>query len=425
MTLPAWFIALNILLLFSLGFALVQVIWRRDAANDLPAGPVASGLTGAMGQLGARLIGLSDRAVLESLNDALVLTDSDGIIVYCNQETERRFALDVRDIVGNSLRRLTGIDPLTTDEDVLTDVVHEFSGVRYRHDVLLTRLKRGDGKPMMYAVVFEDRSQLRENLDRLAALQDRLLDQENELGVLDEAKKAFIAGAADDMREPLADLRDCARQLAGCLEARGDAPDSLNLVNDIQVSAEHLWSVIDDLGHFEVPGAADMLQLAEADVSQLVSQVVRQFRAQFAAAGVTLKVDNQVNQMVTLDEQRFSQMLINLVTNALKFTPSGGSVTIRSRLHQGHLVVDVIDTGVGIAEDDQQRIFSAFEQAEPSVSRVSYTPSGSGGTGLGLPLVRRLAQAHGGDVEVLSQPGRGSTFRIQLPLDEPDEPQWF
>jgi two-component system phosphate regulon sensor histidine kinase PhoR len=108
------------------------------------------------------------------------------------------------------------------------------------------------------------------------------------------------------------------------------------------------------------------------------------------------------------DEKGVRTILSNLVDNAIKFTPAGGSVTIRCRADESRVTVEVEDTGIGIAAEDQARIFERFYRVDKARSREM------GGTGLGLSIVKHLAQAFGGSVAVESQPGSGSTFRVEL-----------
>jgi signal transduction histidine kinase len=110
------------------------------------------------------------------------------------------------------------------------------------------------------------------------------------------------------------------------------------------------------------------------------------------------------------DVTHLRRVLDNLLGNALKFTPAGGRITVRLRQEGQNLVLEVADTGLGIPEDQLERIFERFYQVDGSMSRRF------GGAGLGLALVKEIAEAHGGSVSVHSQPGEGSTFRVTLPV---------
>ena len=123
---------------------------------------------------------------------------------------------------------------------------------------------------------------------------------------------------------------------------------------------------------------------------------------------------------VVADELRLKQVLLNLLSNAVKFTPEGGSVTVRTGRDGDDLVVTVADTGVGIASDDQERIFDSFQQGGRAASQQE-------GTGLGLTLSKRIVELHGGSIWVTSRPGQGSTFGFRIPASparpEPSAPQ--
>jgi signal transduction histidine kinase len=114
--------------------------------------------------------------------------------------------------------------------------------------------------------------------------------------------------------------------------------------------------------------------------------------------------------MVTLDASRIERVLINLLSNAMKFTPHPGSIRTRATSAGASLVCEIVDTGIGIAEADLPRLFQRFSQLEKGKERV-------GGTGLGLSISKSLVEAHGGSIGVRSELGKGSTFWFSLPLD--------
>jgi signal transduction histidine kinase len=126
-------------------------------------------------------------------------------------------------------------------------------------------------------------------------------------------------------------------------------------------------------------------------------------------AGIELALSTEPTEItVTADERRVRQVVFNLVSNAVKFTPADGTVDVSARADDGRVVIEVADTGPGIATEDFETIFEEFEQT--SEGRKAE------GTGLGLPLSRRLVELHGGRLWVESEPGRGSTFRFTLPI---------
>jgi signal transduction histidine kinase len=131
-------------------------------------------------------------------------------------------------------------------------------------------------------------------------------------------------------------------------------------------------------------------------------------RAQRHGINLGLDIQPAIGEM-RADERKFKQILLNLLTNAVKFTPDGGRVDVRARLVDGVLEVAVSDTGIGIAQDDQAAVFEEFKQ----VGR-HYTNKQEG-TGLGLALTKRFVELHGGTLTLASEPGKGSTFTFTLP----------
>jgi signal transduction histidine kinase len=134
-------------------------------------------------------------------------------------------------------------------------------------------------------------------------------------------------------------------------------------------------------------------------------------RASRGGVALSLEVADDTGE-IEADERKVKQVLFNLLTNAVKFTPAGGSVTVSARRENGVVQVAVTDTGVGIAPEEQGRVFEEFGQARSAAGQ-------SEGTGLGLALCKRFVELHGGTIAVASELGRGSTFTVALPARQP------
>jgi signal transduction histidine kinase len=117
-------------------------------------------------------------------------------------------------------------------------------------------------------------------------------------------------------------------------------------------------------------------------------------------------------QPIVADQRKIKQIMYNLLSNAVKFTPDGGSITVGVCTDSARLIINVIDTGIGIPLEQQNRIFGAFEQVDSSYTRQQQ------GTGLGLTLTRRIVQLHGGEIWLSSAPGKGSIFSFSLPIHQ-------
>src|SRR5262249_52783705 len=181
---------------------------------------------------------------------------------------------------------------------------------------------------------------------------------------------------------------------------------------DILSSVRHLLSLINDiLDIFKVVAFLMELALRTYDVSSLLKSTFSLFRERAKRNGVhwTMDLDSECGQF-TADERKVKQVLFSLLSNAVKFTPRGGQVFLKAKLIDHAMNISVTDTGVGIAPEDQQKVFEEFYQAGGDYSRKRE------GTGLGLALAKRYIELHGGQIQVKSGVGHGSTFTFTLPL---------
>jgi len=231
------------------------------------------------------------------------------------------------------------------------------------------------------------------------------------------AKSNLLANVSHELRTPLNVIMGNLQLLQagkfGRVEEGLRAP-----LQHVEASSRHLLDLISDL--LDVSKAsAGMLALEKdpVEVARLMESVVELLRVSAEAKKINLTLElHHETELIAGDELRLTQILMNLLSNAVKFTPEGGTVTVRveETAQPPELQIHVRDTGIGIHRDDHERIFLEFEQGEHD--------GHSGGTGLGLPIARRLAKMHEGDLTVVSEPGRGSTFTFRLPIHRPSAP---
>jgi signal transduction histidine kinase len=185
-------------------------------------------------------------------------------------------------------------------------------------------------------------------------------------------------------------------------------------LTDIHSSGEHLLSLINDILDLSKIEAGRMdLELSTFNVPAALQSTMTLMRERATRSNVALKLncDEHIEQWVA-DERKFRQIMINLMSNAVKFTPAGGTVSVDAAAEETHLRVAVTDTGIGIKPEDQAVVFEEFRQASgPHLAKVE-------GTGLGLALTRKFVELHGGTISLSSEPGRGSTFTVRLPHKE-------
>jgi signal transduction histidine kinase len=188
-------------------------------------------------------------------------------------------------------------------------------------------------------------------------------------------------------------------------------PKQAEYLDDILSSGNHLLSLINDvLDLSKVEAGQVELELAPFSLQEALERGVVMVRERATRDGVTLTLAPAAErELVPGDERRVRQVIFNLLSNAVKFTPAGGKVTLRARRLENAVEIAVVDTGVGIAPDQQALVFEEFRQAGGDYLRKSE------GTGLGLSLAKRFVELHGGTMRVESELGRGSTFAFVLP----------
>ena len=246
------------------------------------------------------------------------------------------------------------------------------------------------------------------------ALYAELDDRAQALGQMSETKTRFLSDMSHELRAPLASMINLTRLLL----ARADGPltdEQVYQVTLIQRSAESLSEMVDDLLDISKIEARKVdLRLKEVSIAEVLAGLRGMFRPLATNEGVALVFEDPDEPIVlTTDAQRVAQVLRNFVSNALKFTTEG-EVRVSARVADGDVVIlEVADTGAGIAPEDQARIFEDFAQVDgPIQKRVR-------GTGLGLPLTRKLAALLGGEVRLESRLGEGSRFSLVVPRVHP------
>ena len=229
---------------------------------------------------------------------------------------------------------------------------------------------------------------------------------------LDELKSEFVATVSHELRTPLSAIYGCAQTLRRS-DIELDDDTEHRLLEVIAHECERLTRTVGDILIANQLDAGRMrLVREEIEVEALVREVVEQMRASLdGAATVELAIESPGRlEPVVGDADKLRQILLNLVDNAVKYSPEGGRVELRVEPREGGLRFEVSDHGLGIAHGEQQRIFGKFYRVDPNLTR------GVGGTGLGLYICRELARRMDGRVSVRSREGEGSTFVVDLPL---------
>src|SRR5256884_1087096 len=224
-------------------------------------------------------------------------------------------------------------------------------------------------------------------------------------------KSVFLANMSHELRTPLNAIIGFSDLMTDAREGQFDDATRKRFLSQILTSGKHLLGLINDILDLSKVEAGQMeLRLSMVSVAEAVDQVSKTVEPLVAKKNITLlaKVDGAGE--VLADGGKLKQMLLNLVSNAIKFTPEDGTVTIDAMRTKDTVEISVADTGIGIAEADLKQIFHEFHQVDPGPGRRHE------GTGLGLALTRRFAALHGGDVRVSSQVNKGSVFTLVMPI---------
>jgi len=335
--------------------------------------------------------------------------------------------LDVRTgggLLGRTYRerRTVHVADITEDQTVSKSVAMIRIGARTGLGVPLLRgdevlaiivLVRIDVRP------FEQREiELVESFARQAAIAienvrlfNEIQQKSAQLEVANRHKSEFLANMSHELRTPLNAIIGFSEVLLQRMFGELNEQQA-DYLDDIVSSGRHLLSLINDIldlskieaGRMELEAAPFSLVAALNNAVTLVRE-----RAQSHGIKLALEVAPELDTVVA-DERKLKQVVVNLLANAVKFTPDGGTVSIRAERDNGEVRLSVHDTGIGIAAEDQQRIFEEFQQASHQGERSRE------GTGLGLTLTKRMVELHGGTITVQSAPGKGSTFTVALPL---------
>jgi len=333
-------------------------------------------------------------AILASTTDAVLVTDWDDRILLVNPAAERAFGIAADAVVGQKINQA----------GLASALVRIFEKPLPPNEALAEEVPLADGRTL-YASVSTILSAAGERIGRVAVMRDITYFKE-----LDEMKSEFVATVSHDLRAPLTFMRGYATMLPMVGELNDKQREYVEKILQGVGQMSELIDNLLDLGRIE---AGVGLERKPCHLGAILVEAVDGMRAQAAAKGLTLRLEPAEGvAMIAGDAALLRQAVTNLVDNAIKYTPSGGIVTVGLSVRDGQAVIRVADTGIGIPRDDQVRLFEKFYRIKRRDMRD--VP----GTGLGLAIVKSIAERHGGKVWVDSEPGRGSTFYISLPLGE-------
>jgi signal transduction histidine kinase/DNA-binding response OmpR family regulator len=241
---------------------------------------------------------------------------------------------------------------------------------------------------------------------------EQLKESNSRLVEANRHKSVFLASMSHELRTPLNAILGFSELLMDSSDGQFPISTRKHFLEQIHSSGKHLLGLINDILDLSKIEAGQMeLRLQAVSVPEIVAQVLATIEPLAVAKGINVSAGSVDAGEIFADPGKVRQMLLNLVANAIKFTPPAGAVVVGALRKQGVVELSVSDTGIGIDEPDQERVFHEFQQVDSGIGRQQ------NGTGLGLTLTRRFAHLHGGDVTLRSELGKGSVFTILLPIE--------
>lgn len=359
------------------------------------------------------------RETLDHLYEGVAVIGSDGRLRLTNPAYARMWHLAAEDLsdephIANVIERSKGF----------FDYAGDWPGYKERVITRLSarepragRLERTDGSILDYATVpLPDGGVLLSYIDvtDTSRVETALRERAEALEAADRLKSEFISSVSYELRTPLTTIIGFAEILSN-LYFGALNPRQLEYCRGMLVSSERLLAIIDDMLDLASIEAGKMsLELAPLDARALVDEVAAVMQDMARSQDLRLTAEYPA-EMPTIegDERRLKQALCNLVSNAIKFTPAGGSIKVAAQIDGDMTLLSVSDTGVGIPVEDQARVFEAFTRVRPDSEQAGSSRSGAG---LGLSLVKHIFELHGGRVWIESTPGRGTTVVCAVPL---------
>ena len=237
-----------------------------------------------------------------------------------------------------------------------------------------------------------------------------LISDQSEAKRIDAVRRDFVANVSHELKTPIGALGLLSEAILGAK----DQPDAVvKFASRMQTEAKRLTDLVQEIIDLSRLQSSDPLQKAfDVEASDVVREAVAQATFSAESRQITVEIGEIEDATVNGDRDQLIMAVLNLVENAINYSPENTKVSVVVRVNQELLEISVTDQGIGIAEAELARVFERFYRVDPARSRMT------GGTGLGLSIVKHVALNHGGDIKVWSKEGVGSTFTLQLPITQ-------
>jgi PAS domain S-box-containing protein len=348
--------------------------------------------------------------VIDITHEAYVAMDESGVITAWNREAEKLFGWPEREALGRAVAETLVPERLRAD--------HRRGLDRY--------LRTGEGpvldERLELPALRRDGDEIQVELTISALEEDggrsfhAFLHDISERQAAEELKSHFFALVSHELRTPLTSIVGYA-EMVDEIERRHLSPEGREYMGIIRRSAEKLDRLVQDLLLVaQVEAGTFAVELEPVDLVPVVRDCVEGSRPAADDAGILLSTDAEEVPTLMADSSRLGQVIDNLVSNAIKFTVGGGTVAVLVRDEGDRCAIEVSDSGVGIGPNELEHLFDRFYRAQEA-RKGHYS-----GAGLGLAISKAIVDAHEGEIQVTSEPGQGSTFRVLLPVPDAEQP---
>ena len=348
-------------------------------------------------------------AIVSSSDDAIISKDLNGIVQTWNRGAERMFGYSADEVIGKSITIIIPADRLGEETEVLRRVR---AGLSVEHFETVRRRK--DGSPIDISLTVSPVREPNGTVIGASKIARDITEQKRLSAAAEQAsrlKDEFLAVLSHELRTPLNTVLGYARMLKRD-GARMDDETKERALDALERNSDLLTRLVNDvLDTSRIVSGRLRLAMETCAVDRFITDAVDTIRAAAEAKSIELQTRIAPGLAVHGDGDRLQQVMWNVLSNAIKFTPVGGRVSVRAEQVQGMVRIEIEDSGIGIAPQHQPYVFQRFWQADTGVSREH------GGLGIGLALARHLVEMHGGTISVESPgPNQGSTFTILLPV---------
>lgn len=342
-----------------------------------------------------------ESAILTSAADIICSLDAERRFTQANPAAAKQWGYEIDDIIGRRLDQLLDEEDLKSTTDVITTII-ESKG----HGAFTNRIVTQDGqeRDCEWSVVWSN-----DEKSLMCVVHDI-----TERKQIDQMKRDFVAMVSHDLRTPLTSIQMVHSLLSA--GAYGElSEDGKESVEGAQDCCDRLITLVNDLLDLERMESGRMdLSLESIPLSDIIKPSINMVANAVRQKKIVLKLETEIDPTVRADKERMIQVLINLIANAIKFSPENSVLTVSTVEDDKFAVVKVKDEGRGVPESMRLSIFERFKQVNKSDSK------GRKGSGLGLAISKAIVELHGGQIGVESQEGEGSTFHFSLPIAQPD-----